>query len=108
MADLHLHEWCKYGHAYEDRLCDEPTPVGHIAHEHVDDLTVEDFIEKYERPCIPVVISGIVDRWPAKHEWSIEVRVRRVCNPLPFSPSAARDGERFVTGMGAIDPPASI
>lgn len=34
----------------------------------------EEFIEKYEKPYLPVVIRGSQDSWKARHKWTVEVR----------------------------------
>ncbi len=33
----------------------------------------EEFIEKYERPLRPVVITNCMDSWPAMRRWTLEV-----------------------------------
>lgn len=34
------------------------------------DLNVEDFVEQFEKPRVPVVISGLADSWAAKSKWT--------------------------------------
>lgn len=36
------------------------------------DLSISDFAERYERPGIPVVLTGVVPKWPAFSEWSVD------------------------------------
>ena len=36
------------------------------------DLTLEEFTDRFERPRIPVVISGLTDDWPAQASWTEE------------------------------------
>ena len=36
---------------------------------HVNDITVEQFIEKYEKGSKPVIITGVTDDWPGMKEW---------------------------------------
>ncbi|EKX48677.1 hypothetical protein GUITHDRAFT_136376 [Guillardia theta CCMP2712] len=36
------------------------------------ELSTQDFIERFEIPCKPCVITGLLDRWPAKHKWSFQ------------------------------------
>lgn len=33
-------------------------------------LTLEQFVERFERPRIPVVITGLTDAWPAQQAWT--------------------------------------
>lgn len=42
---------------------------------HANDVSVEEFIEKYEKPYKPVVIRGITDNWKAQYKWTLEVRI---------------------------------
>lgn len=37
------------------------------------DVATEEFIQKYEKPYMPVVIKGIIRDWKAQHKWTIEV-----------------------------------
>lgn len=37
-------------------------------------VSPEEFIEKYEKPYLPVVIRGSQDSWKARHKWTVEVR----------------------------------
>ena len=37
---------------------------------HCDDLSVEEFYEKYQKPNLPVVIEGLADNWPAMEKWT--------------------------------------
>lgn len=41
---------------------------------HVNEVSVEEFIEKYEKPYKPVVIKGITESWKAHYKWTLEVR----------------------------------
>ncbi|PHJ18922.1 histone lysine demethylase jmjd6b, partial [Cystoisospora suis] len=34
------------------------------------ELSVEDFIERYEKPNKPVVLTGVVEKWPAFSKWT--------------------------------------
>lgn len=67
----------RLGHAYAPSTVAEPKPVGTLAYESAATLSVEDFIAKYERPNLPVVISGLADEWRASREWTFEKLYRR-------------------------------
>ena len=36
------------------------------------DLTLEEFRDRFEVPCKPCVITGLLDRWPASHRWTLD------------------------------------
>lgn len=36
-------------------------------------MTIEEFVEKYEKPYKPVIIRGVQNGWRAQHKWTIEV-----------------------------------
>ena len=40
---------------------------------HINDITVEQFIEKYERGHRPVIIQGVTDTRPGMTEWQLNV-----------------------------------
>lgn len=41
------------------------------------DLTPQQFVELYERPRLPVVITGLLDGWPAQGGWTPAALLRR-------------------------------
>lgn len=34
------------------------------------DVTLDDFVDQFERPRIPVVLTGLTDGWPAAESWT--------------------------------------
>ena len=40
---------------------------------HVNDLTVEEFIQRYEKGSRPVIITGVTDTWRGTQEWQLKV-----------------------------------
>jgi hypothetical protein len=40
---------------------------------NVNEVSVESFVEKYERPGVPLVIRGACDHWSARHLWNFQV-----------------------------------
>jgi len=40
---------------------------------HASKLSVQDFIEQYEKPYKPVVIEGAMDSWGSTEKWTEEV-----------------------------------
>ncbi|KAI6214026.1 JmjC domain protein [Aphelenchoides besseyi] len=45
-----------------------------------DEVTVEEFVERYEKPGIPVIISGLTDQWAAHEKWTIPRLYRKYRN----------------------------
>ena len=45
----------------------------------VSDLTVEEFIERYERGNRPVIITGVTETWAGTQEWQLKVSERCLC-----------------------------
>lgn len=43
---------------------------------HVDDITVEEFIEKYERASRPCIIQGVTENWIGKSKWTLDVGIK--------------------------------
>lgn len=39
----------------------------------VGQVSVEEFIEKFEKPYLPVVITGVTNNWKANYKWTLEV-----------------------------------
>jgi hypothetical protein len=52
---------------------EDPTFTDTIERINVDDITFEEFIEKYEKGSRPVIIKGVVSQWQAKSKWQIKV-----------------------------------
>ena len=42
-----------------------------VPEEHADSMSVEEFKTKYEKPNLPVLISGLADKWPAFGKWGV-------------------------------------
>ncbi|PNH12602.1 Bifunctional arginine demethylase and lysyl-hydroxylase JMJD6 [Tetrabaena socialis] len=68
------------------------------------DLTPQQFVERYERPRIPVVITGLADEWPAGREWTPE-RLAQVYGSHKFKPRPAwpRQGLAVRRAVGSDD-----
>ena len=63
--------WCRQNDIL--KVNDPETFVDTIERIHVNDMTVEEFIEKYERAHKPVIIQGVTDTWPGMKEWQLNV-----------------------------------
>ena len=40
----------------------------------VNEVSLEQFVEKFEKIYKPVVITGVTDNWNAKYKWTLSVR----------------------------------
>jgi histone arginine demethylase JMJD6 len=66
--------WNKYGAAASNVLDTSildavPAAEHRVPRVHIRDLTEEEFIEKYEKPRLPVIIEGLLDEWQANNKW---------------------------------------
>lgn len=44
---------------------------------HIHNLTAEQFVQRFERPRLPTVITGACDNWPAVQTWTLEQLIAR-------------------------------
>ena len=51
----------------------DPNLVDTIERIDANDLTVEEFIERYEKGSRPVIIRGLADEWQGNTEWQLQV-----------------------------------
>ncbi|KAJ3111752.1 jumonji domain-containing protein 6 [Phlyctochytrium bullatum] len=58
----------------------------------------EEFIEKYEAPAVPVVITGATDDWPAQSNWLPEVKNRPAITNHEQNMAEKYHGEKFKIG----------
>lgn len=61
--------WCRQNDLL--KVHDPKTFTDTIERVHVNDFTVEEFIEKYERGHRPCIIQGVTDTWPGLKEWQL-------------------------------------
>ena len=90
-SGLKLHKWARYNHAEripQAELEGRYTTCPFIDRVHASHLSVEQFVELYEKPyespCAsvkyvrffpryrPMIITGAADQWPARKKWSFE------------------------------------
>ena len=44
---------------------------------HIDELSYQEFMDKYEYGSKPVIIRGVADDWPARKEWKIKNLIQK-------------------------------
>lgn len=47
--------------------------IDHVERIDANKVSLEDFIEKYEKPYQPVIITGVTENWKASYKWTLEV-----------------------------------
>jgi len=74
-TNLLLRKWSNDGYFFKQNqvLKVGPEFIDNIERIHVNDLTVEQFIERYEAGHKPVIIQGVTGDWKANKEWQINV-----------------------------------
>lgn len=65
--------WCRQNDLLRVR---EPGFTDTIERVNVNDLTVEEFIERYEKGSRPCIITGVTDNWAGNTEWQLKVSPR--------------------------------
>lgn len=75
-SSLKLEDWQRDGYfGKQDKVLDrvlrgeDPTFKDTIERINVDDISVEEFLDRYERGSRPVIIQGVTAQWPALREW---------------------------------------
>ena len=77
-TDLKLDEWAKFDYFSKTNVndllgIDVAYPVSpQIDRVHQSRLSVQQFIDNYDRPAVPCIITGCADKWRARKEWSFE------------------------------------
>jgi len=66
---------------------------------HCDDLSIEQFVEKYEKPYLPVMISGLADKWPAIKNWTLTQLSQGPYRDLPMKCGEDDEGYSIKTKL---------
>jgi hypothetical protein len=72
-SEIKLHEWAKYNFCKLDLDKVLGPAQDNIEYIHCDDCSLEQMIERFEVPCKPVVIRGLMDRS------TFQTTIARVC-----------------------------
>ena len=65
-------EWQKHGYAYDPKVLSTDGLGDDIERISAKDVSVEEFIERFERPCRPCVITDAMEGWAANSEWTYD------------------------------------
>jgi hypothetical protein len=70
-TNMLLRKWSQDNYFHkQDKVCSiQEDFVDNIERIHVDDLTTEQFLQRYEAGHKPCIIMGVAQKWPANEEW---------------------------------------
>uniref|UniRef100_A0A0G4I6S4 JmjC domain-containing protein n=1 Tax=Chromera velia CCMP2878 TaxID=1169474 RepID=A0A0G4I6S4_9ALVE len=95
-TDIRPDNWGKFGY-WQTNVMDligKGTFEETIPRVHIKDTSVREFIEKYEKPGLPVIIQGLMDDWPAMQNWEWS-RLERKYRHGSFKVGEDDDGHRI-------------
>lgn len=77
LSEAEPRDWGKFGLARRDDALRDPEFVGDgaslpLPRVHRDDITPEEFFERFAFPGRPCIVEGALDRWPAMERWGLE------------------------------------
>lgn len=74
LAELSLADWQKHGFASRPELTcvKSAQALDTIPRINYHDVTKQQFIERFEKPNLPVIIAGGLEQWQAVTEWTYE------------------------------------
>lgn len=70
-SELEDSDWCE--HKYVDNFSEFRCFVDNVDRIHLNNVSLEEFIKRYEKPGKPIVIKGVQDNWRARSKWTISV-----------------------------------
>lgn len=63
--------WCRQNDVL--KIEDPASFTDTIERVHINDITVEEFMERFEKASRPCIITGVTDTWPGMEEWQLKV-----------------------------------
>eukprot|EP00922_Rhytidocystis_sp_ex-Travisia-forbesii_P039160 GHVS01058283.1.p1 GENE.GHVS01058283.1~~GHVS01058283.1.p1 ORF type:complete len:613 (-),score=70.52 GHVS01058283.1:169-2007(-) len=79
-TDIAPHQWDRLNYYSNDQFLRDSRKHletgGNIQVVRAKDLSVNDFIERFEKTNTPVIIRGCIDHWPAMQKWNVETLSR--------------------------------
>ena len=73
MVELKVDGWTKHKY-YKTFDLGHSIVKDNVPRINFEETSKKEFIEKYERPLKPVVITNALDDWAAMRRWTLEVR----------------------------------
>lgn len=71
-SDVPVNCWNKFGYC-DTNVCEKlmraPESIERV---QIDNITPEEFIERFDKPQKPVIIEGMLSGWPGMQKWSLE------------------------------------
>ena len=78
-TELHLSEWRKDRYYLRDGFLDQWIAQDKILSKtlnveeiNINDVSVEEFMERFEIPSLPCIINGVTNDWSAKKNWTMD------------------------------------
>jgi histone arginine demethylase JMJD6 len=74
-SEIKLEDWEKLGYYkidWAEQLLSRIDTDNTVPREEAENLSLEDFREKYEKKNIPVIIKGVAKNWPALSKWTFQ------------------------------------
>ncbi|ORX98862.1 Clavaminate synthase-like protein [Basidiobolus meristosporus CBS 931.73] len=73
-SELDYHEWNKYNYAKNDYWI--PSSKDTLVRVDVNTTTLQEFIDNFEKPNLPAVLTGVTKKWAANKEWTKEALLK--------------------------------
>ena len=101
-SSLLLRRWSEDGYWQKQndilKVHDPATFTDTIERVNVNDLTVEEFIERFEKGNRPCIITGVTEEWTGDREWQLKRLIERFENSL-FKVGESDSGRKLKVTM---------
>lgn len=83
-------ERCRAVREYATRIDPRWLKRSNVDRRSVGELSYAEFVRQYEKPGVPVILTGVIPKWRASTEWTLERLLARF-GTTPFRVSASTD-----------------